>query len=284
MPDRATVTAVEAAARRASSRRRSRRRRVPKQHRPTGIARDYASTLGRIYDRSIAGLGPLRDELPKLLARVEAEKSRSDAGEVRRIRQLIEEARKLARNATKPVALEKLAKKFAAQTSTFQRRQLARQVRAALGVDVLIGDRGLAILFDVFAAENAALIQSVGPQVIDRVARLSTRAVASGRLWKDLAKDIARETGVGERRAKLIARDQVGKLYGQVNAQRQKNLGVTHFIWRTSNDGDRVREEHQALEGRRFPIGTGAPGEGLPGEPVLCRCNAEPDFSDILGA
>ncbi len=88
--------------------------------------------------------------------------------------------------------------------------------------------------------------------------------------------------GFGERRSKLIARDQVGKLYGQLNASRQKDIGVEKFTWRTVGD-ERVRDEHEALDGEVFSYDD-PPEEGLPGEEVLCRCSAEPLFSDLLAA
>ena len=49
------------------------------------------------------------------------------------------------------------------------------------------------------------------------------------------------------------------------------------------NDGDRVRDEHQELEGETFSYDD-PPSEGLPGQPVLCRCFAEPVLDEILEA
>ena len=51
--------------------------------------------------------------------------------------------------------------------------------------------------------------------------------------------------------------------------------GITEFVWRTQRDR-KVREAHRKLEGTSWPITTGAPGEGMPGEPYNCRCWAEP--------
>ena len=87
--------------------------------------------------------------------------------------------------------------------------------------------------------------------------------------------------GMAEDDARRIARDQIGKLNAQVNQERQESMGVTRFVWRTMRD-DRVRDEHQELEGEVFSWDD-PPAEGLPGEDVQCRCYSEPDFSDLIG-
>jgi SPP1 gp7 family putative phage head morphogenesis protein len=91
--------------------------------------------------------------------------------------------------------------------------------------------------------------------------------------------------GVAESRANLIARDQVGKLFGQLNEKRQTELGVTGYVWRTVHD-NRVRELHEDRDGQHFdwndpPEET--PDDGHPGTPIQCRCYAEPDLTEIFG-
>ncbi len=80
--------------------------------------------------------------------------------------------------------------------------------------------------------------------------------------------------------ARTIARDQIAKLNASATLARHQELGVKSFIWRTAGD-DRVRPEHEELEGESFTYDD-PPSEGLPGEPVLCRCSAEPDFDSLL--
>ncbi len=97
-------------------------------------------------------------------------------------------------------------------------------------------------------------------------------------------------------RAELIAVDQVGKLYGQVNAKRQQDLGVTEFIWRTVGD-ERVRGNPGGLYPKATPSHwdrdsktyryddppKGKSGEKeLPGVPIRCRCSAEPKLDHLL--
>ncbi|MCK5495984.1 MAG: minor capsid protein, partial [Hyphomicrobiaceae bacterium] len=88
-----------------------------------------------------------------------------------------------------------------------------------------------------------------------------------------------------ENHARFIAHDQINKLNGRLNQTRQEAAGITSFIWRTQQD-DRVRPAHEEIEGRKFQWAEGAPGIGLPGEPVNCRCSAAPviDKGQILGS
>lgn len=252
---------------------------MPRQILPKGLERDYASALLAMVETIEKELAPLLEELPNLSARAIAE--RADVGEGRRIRDLIDAARARLGDAFSSEAIERLADRFATQTATSQRIQMNRQLRAVLGADVLGSDRGIAAVLDSFSSENVALIKDVPVKIVGDLERLTTRAIASATPHATLAQEIEKVFRTGRNRARLIARDQVGKLYGQINHARQQNLGVTHFIWRTAND-ERVRDEHQDREGQRYAYSSPPDGE-LPGQPVNCRCYAEPDLTEILG-
>jgi SPP1 gp7 family putative phage head morphogenesis protein len=192
-------------------------------------------------------------------------------------------ADKLAR-AIRAESITPIATKYAAATSDFQRSQLAKQARAAVGVDVrkLTGiDRAVPAQLEQFAKVNAQLITGLGARLAEDIAEIVEDATVSGSRWETVAKRLAHAGLVTESRAALIARDQVGKLYADINRQRQGNLGVTRYVWRTVRD-NRVREEHESLDGESFDWGA-PPPDGHPGEAVNCRCYADPDFSDLLG-
>lgn len=255
------------------------RRRVPRQLEPIAIQREYALELLRYTALARDLLAPLFAELPRLLEHAAIE--RRDAGEGRRVRQLVDTAQARLAAAVKPDDIERLAQKFAERTSTFQRQQLGRQTKAALGADVFIGDRKLAALTDGFIAENVALIRDLPGNLIKDVEGRILRAIQDGKLYGDLAAELDDAFGIGDRRATLIARDQIGKAYGKINAARQREMGIERFVWRTVNDR-RVRSAHRAIEGQVFRLDQGHPTEGLPGEPILCRCWAEPVYQDLL--
>jgi SPP1 gp7 family putative phage head morphogenesis protein len=191
-------------------------------------------------------------------------------------------ADKLAR-AVKAESIVPIATKYGAATSDFQRAQLAKQARAAVSIDVrkLSGlDRNVPRHIAQFAETNAQLITGLGQRMADDIAEIVEEGVVSGSRWETIAGRLAHAGQVTESRAALIARDQVGKLYADINRQRQGNLGVTRYVWRTVRD-NRVREEHESLDGESFDWGA-PPPDGHPGEAVNCRCYADPDFSDLL--
>lgn len=266
--------------------------RIPRQQYPKLLEAEYAKAMIALVGRIEGAFSDLKSALPTMLEMVRREArsdssillsgSRFDAGESKRVRQLIEDARKKMNTPAITSEVEKLAQKFAEKTSTAQRIQLNRQVHAALGVDLYGGDNRIRPLMEAFVDSNVGLIRKLSDEVAGRVETSVLRAVQDAKPWSDFADELQAQFGFGETRAKIIARDQIGKFYGQANAARQRELGVTSFIWRTSED-ERVRPEHEELDGQTFRYDD-PPSEGLPGEPILCRCSAEPVFDDILEA
>ncbi len=260
-----------------------RRGRIPKQLYPKLIEADYAKAMISHIERARYALAPLGHELHSLLERAKYERGdRFDTGESSRARELIGKARDALKQVTRPNEIESLARTFGQRAQQYNRVQLGRQVKAALGADVFAQDSRIATLLDHYVSENVALITSITPQVIDQIEGIVTRAFTSGQLHRDIAAQISERFSVGESRARVIARDQIGKLYGQTNAFRQQDLGIDSFTWATSED-ERVRPEHAELNGKVFRYDD-LPSEGLPGTPILCRCSAEPVFTSILSA
>jgi SPP1 gp7 family putative phage head morphogenesis protein len=263
----------------------TRRRRMPRQIWPKSIETEYGKAMIALLDRGRVALEPLLHELPGMVDRAAADRrgDRMDAGEAERARRLIEIARQRLEQAVQPTDVDALARLFGQRTQTYQRVQLGRQVHAALGVDVLAADgRRVATVLDHFVHENAVLIKSVPADCIAEIEKRVTQAFSNATPNARLADEIEERFSVSESRARLIARDQIGKLYGQTNATRQEDIGILSFIWRTAGD-ERVREEHQELDGQEFQY-SDPPSEGLPGEPIQCRCYAEPVLGAILDA
>lgn len=168
---------------------------------------------------------------------------------------------------------------FASATEKFQAEQLNRQLREAVAVDVVGSEPWLAKASVEFTRENVALIRTIPSRYFDEIETLVRREAADGARWETLVDGIEERYDVSRSRSKIIARDQVGKFYGDLNRVRQTDLGITRFIWRTVRD-NRVRPEHADIDGHTFTWGS-AP-DGGPGEAVLCRCYAEPDLSTVL--
>ena len=123
---------------------------------------------------------------------------------------------------------------------------------------------------------NVALIKDIPEQYLEKIQAAVYEAMAEGLRYEDLAKEIEHVGEVTESRAKLIARDQIGKLNSDFSRVRQTDLGIEEYEWSTSGD-ERVRDEHAELNGETFRWDS-SPPDGHPGEAVNCRCVAIPKF------
>ncbi len=132
-----------------------------------------------------------------------------------------------------------------------------------------------------FISQNVSLIKSIAEEYHNKVEHTVWSALREGKSTTEFQEELQHAYNLSSNRARLIARDQSGKLYGQLNKVRQEDVGIKHFIWRTVRD-NRVREAHRKLEGKKFSWEEGANGL-FPGQDYQCRCWAEPDPEDILG-
>lgn len=156
----------------------------------------------------------------------------------------------------------------------FNSAEMTSTLKSALNVDVFAADPNLDNIKTLWAQENVKLIKSVESQYFERISNIMSNAVRNGTMTDDIADAITDQTGISERRAQLIARDQIGTLNGQLTKQRQTNVGISQYIWRTSEDR-RVRPRHRARDGETFSWDN-QPDDGHPGIPISCRCVALP--------
>ena len=164
-------------------------------------------------------------------------------------------------------------------------------------------------LRDRWADRNYDLIKNLARDYIGRINDHVERAVTNGWSYKDLASDIASMgEGMTGGRARLIARDQVGKLNGQLTQAQQTEVGIDVYEWDTAGD-ERVRgrpggkypdasPSHWALQGmlckwsdssvysddggKTWKPRTDDMPDGTPGSDISCRCTAIPSFIGIL--
>ena len=148
-------------------------------------------------------------------------------------------------------------------------------------------DDDLDALKEMWVGENLDLIRSIDDETMRRIRQILTARIMGSVNHAGLAKDLIAEiqaiTEKEKRRAELIARDQLGKLHGQINRRKQESLGIDEYEWETSHD-ERVRDSHRALQGKVFSWNN-PPPEGHPGYPIRCRCIALPviDWDGMLG-
>lgn len=130
-----------------------------------------------------------------------------------------------------------------------------------------------------FSEENAALITKIGQETADKVQLAAVSAIEFGDTPDELTKKIRKIGSDFEGyRARLIARDQVGKLQGQIHMQRMQDAGLDRYEWMTVGD-NRVRPSHKALDGT---IRTWKQDGPKPGQEIQCRCQPVTVLEDIL--
>jgi SPP1 gp7 family putative phage head morphogenesis protein len=181
--------------------------------------------------------------------------------------------------------LRELAFKFGYSVSEFNEKILKKQFKEVLGLDLLMDEPYLNDTLQMFAASNATLITNVTEAATNKIQAMAFEGFRTGRRWEDISSDIEDyidpETGPPRARARLIARDQVSKLNGNLTQLRQEKLGVERYTWRTMLD-ERVRDDHSTKEGEIFDWDDPPADTGHPGDDIQCRCYAEPILDDLV--
>lgn len=175
----------------------------------------------------------------------------------------------------------------ASRVAEWNGAQWARSMKQVLGVELFQHEPWMSDVVSAFVQQNVSLIGGVHEELASAIESRLVNGVMQGRTTEQIAQSILRtgelDPGPFRRaitRARFIARDQIGKLNGQLSRLRQTSLGINHYIWATALD-ERVRPAHAQREGRRFSWDH-PPEGGHPGEDYNCRCTAEPDFNDVL--
>ena len=173
---------------------------------------------------------------------------------------------------------ETLAKTVVSKQGQQSDSQLSDMILRQTGIDFsgLMSDEALGDAVDEAVSANIALINSIPQQYLDRVEQAVMASLQAGTLNATLADDLLKIEGITKNRAKLIARDQLGKINSRLSQLRQQSLGITHYYWSTSLD-ERVRNKHAGWEGDLIAWDN-PPPDGHPGQAIQCRCTAIPDL------
>jgi SPP1 gp7 family putative phage head morphogenesis protein len=187
--------------------------------------------------------------------------------------------------------------------------ELQRIIKQMFNIDIRNYEPWLKSSLSSFLKEGISLVKDLSAKTEKDLFTLIQKDIKQGKRVETIKKEILTGTDLKagyfnsvKTRAELVARDQVGKLNGQLSRLRQKDIGITLYIWRTSDD-ERVRESHRVLADKvcswadpsvyadtiedaidekwkqRSSIGAFI---GDPGEDYQCRCNGEPVFDTIL--
>lgn len=155
-------------------------------------------------------------------------------------------------------------------------------------------NNGLKNDIDIQIEENANLIKTLPTDVAKKVTKDIEEMALKGMRASEIAKVIREQTDKHSRAsAKLIARTEVSKTTTALTKARCDNLDLHWYVWRTAEDGDRVRKSHRIMEGVLVNWNEPPSPEALAGEKSVgnyhagniwnCRCYPEPliEIDDI---
>jgi len=262
--------------------RRPRRGKVPPPVRPTAIQAEYLRGIRDVVLSDLrAAMERVRPELAAWVAEADRERNdfrgRVDASSDKAAKLIERLAAQMLHDVT-PEQIARLSWRIGKRTSDYQRDELRRQIKAAVGVDPLMREpASIGARIEHFTAENVALIKKIPAKFFGEIEQVVYRGVRMGTRAEGIAETLQERYGVAESDAARIARDQVGKFFGEMNKVRQEALGIDAYTWHTMED-NRVRDEHDAIDGTQR-LWTESP---IPGEEINCRCWPEPDLTEIM--
>lgn len=217
----------------------------------------------------------MKDAIKQYKSELKADSySEDDALDV--VRQALELMRSLTLGVFPSDVIQRLAESFIGDVDRLSKANIEGQMRVK-GIDP-ITELWLDSFKRSVIAENVTLIKDIQSEYAKSVEVIINHGTRTGKSLKDIQQDIQYRLDVTERRARLIARDQTGKVFGQITERRHRDMGVRKFKWSTSKD-ERVRESHKKLDGKIFDYDN-PPAVGLPGDDFQCRCLAIPVFED----
>lgn len=135
-----------------------------------------------------------------------------------------------------------------------------------------------------FLSEQVKLIKAEPGKYIrtfdKQTRKIIKEGVEEGLSSKTIAKALKETTRIEMNRANLIARDQIGSLFGKATRTQFKGIGLKKFEWVTVGD-NRVRETHRDRAGQIYEWDNPPEGE-IPGQPIACRCVASVVVDEVL--
>lgn len=243
--------------------------RVKIQHRyPHRIQREYEAELRKILAR-------LEREINEMVKPAIAEEIRTDS--------LSDIMRMIADLVQRTLSGDAISRRVAAEVARSNDEQISKAVARAIGVNVVMPGSQISDRMEAWVIENTSLITNMQRDYVQRVQNAVSGGFRRGQTYGDMAKEINKATGISMRRAKLIARDQIGTLNAQVTEARDKELGIDSYIWNAQHDRrtrgksnpgglyPNSRYDHYARDGKTFKYDN-PPPDGNPGEPISCRC------------
>jgi len=256
-------------------------KKAPTQLYPLSVEKEYQKELLR-YVRSYHNL--IKENLYPKLGQFKQEYTIIDsyADETRDITEQVSNTMMIEYS---DAALSSMLYSIATKTNAFNKKQVFKVLKGMTGVDLFYSDPQLRLTIEPFIASNVELIRGMGNDYRKRIRETISAAGRNGYTVTETSKLLEKQFRISKNRARLISRDQIGKFNGQLTRLRHINVGITEYKWQTAldervrgNPGGRypdARPSHWARQDKRFSYKK-APPQGNPGEPIQCRCWAEP--------
>jgi SPP1 gp7 family putative phage head morphogenesis protein len=157
----------------------------------------------------------------------------------------------------------------------------------AVSVDVFLNDSALLDTVKAeWKAQQGRLVDSIVNTYIEKLQIIVSNAVQRGTAMSEVKEEIKVLLNTTDKRAKFIARNEVGNLNGIITMRRQVDCGISVYQWSSSHD-ERVRPSHAEMDGKYFYWNSDKVGEinGIKVYPAPkyhpcmdynCRCVALP--------
>lgn len=253
---------------------------------PMAAERSYQKQLVAInkifYDKVKENIIP---QLPSLVAqakslRPDSVDSRLDASWVDQLQQLTNSTYIDYQSTVTPNKISNITSEQADKISLMNKEQFVKTIQSSLSVNPIMQEPYLETQLKIFQNQNTDLITKLGSDQKERVQQTLYSNLSQGNGIEKIQEELSKAEGIGENRARLIARDQTNKFNGQLTQLRQQELGITSYVWTTAQD-ERVRPTHKVLDGEVFTWEKG-PKIGHPGSEINCRCIAQPVITDAM--
>lgn len=123
----------------------------------------------------------------------------------------------------------------------YEDKQFQKQLQSGIGVQFQTNAPWWAGTKASWAQNNYSLITSNARNYVSQINTLAEQAVVNGLSVNQLQEQIKKASaGLTDKKCRLLARDQIGKLQGQIAQAQMEEVGLEMYVWETSGD-ERVR-------------------------------------------
>ena len=124
----------------------------------------------------------------------------------------------------------------------------SRLIYEQLQKDLTYSNVGKVVSNQIF--ENSRLIRSLPSDLARQISKFVATNAYSGLRASEIASVLQQKVWQYSRaRASVIARTEASKAMTALTEARSRDVGVKWYIWKTANDGNRVRHSHQHMQG-----------------------------------